>query len=133
MPYKFDVSYPADGVPNGQSLHQKQSDILRRFPQCQYNTFHVGDFGKYPYHSTIYSTDNPQEIARIASSLKFSDPRLFISFIERDGVIIYYHPIEVASLSPIDKQQYIRVMENLPQSERVLHDYLVNLYHTVPI
>jgi hypothetical protein len=135
MAYQFDVSYPANAVPNGQDLHQKQADILRRFPRCHYTSTHnhpIGELGSSMYHSSIYITDRPQEIANVATSLREADPRIFVGFISHDGQSIYYHPAELARLPSHLKQQYIRVMEQLPQTQRILHDYLVNLYHSVP-
>ncbi|KKL01572.1 hypothetical protein LCGC14_2626920 [marine sediment metagenome] len=125
MSYQFDVSYP---VENGQGLHQIQEDILRRFPTC-----YRGEETPGPkYHSIIYYTDQAQEIARLANTLRQADTRFFVAFVNYDGKYIYYHPIELAALNPAAIQQYVQVMEHLSQTERSLHDYLVNLYHSVP-
>ncbi len=133
MSYQFEISYPA---PIKQELQQKQADILRRFPQCQYQTSHTHPVGpridNNLFHSTIYRTNNPQDIVHVASSLKQADPRLFVAIISRGDKDIYYHPIKLTELTPQQRQHYIRVMEHLPQTERVLHDYIVNLYHNVP-
>jgi len=132
MPYRFVVNYPQHLASNGNRLHQLQHDILHRFPQCRsienfYSPDHEAD-----YHSTVYEADTPQDIAQVATALKNADAHLFIGLINRDSTDIYYHPVELSKLNPVQKAYYKFILAHLPHMERVIHDYLSNLYHQVP-
>ncbi len=126
--YIFDVSYPKEDG----KLEQIQENILRRFPQCKHKSVYTRKVnGSKSYYSTVYQTDDPEEIVRVASALR-QTPQIFIALVSVNGTDIYYHPMELSTLDPQVKQQYISVMKRLPQTERTVHDYLVNLYHDVP-
>lgn len=125
MSYSFEISYPTS---NG-NLEAKQQQVLQDYPMCSYSMKNTSG----PYHRTIYRTDRPQEIAKLASALKRADSKFYIGFITHNNNTIYYHPTELALLSPAQQKNYRQELEHLESGDRVLHDYLVNLYHNVPL
>lgn len=123
--YNFDVSYPRhldDGI-----LFEKQKQILSKFPGCK--NIDCKQIHNPRYSTTLYTARHATDIARVASALKNADPRLFISFVQQNGENIYLHP---DFLNNEDHQHYINILKHLHAPERVLHDYLVNLYHGIP-
>ena len=122
--YNFDVSYPRrldDGT-----LFEKQKQILDKFPECKDVDCKIQNKG---YKTSIYKAQKVEDIARIASALKDADPRLFIGFVQHDGENIYLHP---DFLNDEDHKRYMNILKHLHAPDRVLHDYLVNLYHGIP-
>ena len=127
--YQFDVVYPLNVDPK---LQQIQTTILQNFPNCNEVAENIRLVNGGTYHNTICSTNDPSQIARVASAFRKSDSRIVIATINKNGNAIYYHPVELQELDPYSKKRYHSVMSSLPQSERIIHDYLVNLYQDVP-
>ena len=123
MLYNFDVSYPKDNT----KLGQIQNTVFQRFPQSKYKNIYIRKIDKN-YHTTIYQTTDPEALVRIAKVLKNTTPQIFITVVSVDGEDIYYHPIELALIDPNVKKHYMNLLKSLSEPERIVHDYLVNLY-----
>jgi len=127
--YYFDVSYPASA--NESVLKNIEQNVLYQFPHCTFCTNQLLRPTSNQYRNTIYTTNNPQDITRLAVTLKNIDPSFFIGYVSKDNNIFYYHPTELAFLSPKQKASYYNDLKHLPLIERTVHDYLVNIYHEI--
>lgn len=68
-------------------------------------------------------------VFNLAGKFARADPLLAIYTLDNDAKrSIYKHPLKLRELDSYSKSQYHKHLEDLNDDERVLHDYLVNLY-----
>ena len=124
MTYYFIISYPISV-----NLEKSEQILMQSFPQ---HTF-VQNQSDSKYHNNLYSTNNPQDIINVARALQHISSMFFISCIMNNGDAIYYSPAKVSALNTNTKTVYMNRLSHLPQTERTIHDYLVNIYKNVPL
>jgi hypothetical protein len=129
MAYQFTINFPNIGS-DAHTLLSLQHQLITNRKDC--NVLQYNSIATPQIHSTIYTAQKPSDIMSVASSLKNADPKYKITNIEKNGHTIYYSPSELKKMSPIQKQLYINTLNNLNPSERLLHDYLINIYKEIP-
>jgi len=125
--YVFDITYP---LSEQQQLEQIQNDVLRKYSRCKYTDRFINPGN---IHNTVYTTDSPEDIPHIATVLKSANPQIFIAFVGKDDRIIFYHTEQLKLLAPDQKMMYKQLLEKLPGDERIVHDYLLNVYEELPV
>jgi len=75
-------------------------------------------------NSTIYFTNDPQDVVKVAEIIKKYTPASYIASIENHGSVIYYAPQVYAKLPMHVKKEYINRLKNLNQYDRTVHDYV---------
>lgn len=121
--YTFNIMYPKSA-----QLDSTQATVMQKFPQCIFTEKQYKRWGQMQYTVQVYSIQDPQGIIMVANALKSASPKLLISSIRRRGEPIYYHPAEKELVDDTTMQQYKNMMKVLPKVDRLIHDYLYNMY-----